>query len=153
MNERIERLRRQMKYRQIRRIESMEPGRRLDALVAKYVMGYHVEEWKDPSDESVDYWYIPHASKFRQLEGTEPERVPNYSTAIYPALHVLERFPVWKMEGDNTRGEVAALLSHAPEHGIWIRGCRSTPEAICKAALIGLVEANRLLDQLLEEEE
>jgi len=154
VNESIERLRRQIKYRQIRRIESMPPGRRLDALVARHVMGYLVEERPDPAGDGTDFWYLPQGSRFRQLEGMdEPERVPNYSTAVHPALQVLDRFPLWKLEGIGSGGGISALVSRNPGHGIWIRGCRTLPEAICKAALIAVVEDSRIVDELMEGEE
>lgn len=148
--ESIRTLRRQIKDKQVARVLAMEPGRALDALVAEYVMGFHVEAWSVDPDEPPDYWYVPN-SAVRKLDGAEPERVPNYSTALLPSMQVAERFRHWRMEARTDLGTVDAALINELGQEHWVRSCGSVPEAVCKAALVSLVEADVLIDKLLEE--
>jgi len=87
----------------------------------------------------------------RKLDGAEPERVPNYSTALLPAMQVTNRFRHWRMEGRTDLGTVDAALINEPGQEHWVRSCATVPEAVCKAALVSLVEADVLIDKLLEE--
>jgi hypothetical protein len=150
MSESIDRIRRQIKDKQIQKIISLQPGRWLDALVAEYVFGYHVENWSAGPDEPADYWYRPH-SVIRMLGELEIERVPNYSTVLYAAVQVLPMFKHWSLQGNTESETVSARFSNGGSSQVGVIDCSSIPEAICKAALITLVEDNRILDKLLDE--
>ena len=150
MSESVERIRRQIKDKQIQKIITMEPGRYLDALVAEYVFGYHVEKRNPGLDEPEDYWFRPHAA-IKMLGELEIERVPNYSTVLYSAVQILPMFKHWSLQGNSETGSVNARFSNGGDSETGVIACASIPEAICKAALITLVEENRLLDKLLED--
>lgn len=149
MSESIDRIRKQMKDKQIRRIISMSPGRDLDALVAEYVVGLHVEQKPMGDEDSFDYWYRPQNIPIRETQ--ESERVPNYSTVLYAAVQLLPLFTQWSIEGNSDEGTVCARFSNRDKAEIGVIDCSTIPEAICKAALITLVEEQRLLDKLLED--
>lgn len=138
-----------MKDKQIQKIITMQPGRCMDALVAEYVVGHHVEKWGTGAEEA-DYWYRPHSS-IKMLGEQEADRVANYSTVLYSAVQLLPMFKHWSLQGSTEEGQVSARFSNGGDSQVGVIACASIPEAICKAALITLVEDNRLLDKLLEE--
>lgn len=152
MSEGIDRIRKQMKDKQIQRIISMETGRFMDSLVAEYVVGLHVELKAIGMDAPVDYWYRPQGSIF-MMGDQAYERVPNYSTVLYSAVQLLPKFQYWSLQGNSDEGGISARFSNNGDARIGVIDCASIPEAICKAALITLVEEQRLLDRLLEDEE
>lgn len=152
MSESVFRIREQMKERQINNIMALPTGRWLDALVAEYVMGYSVEEWRIAEDDPVDYGYRSN-SAIRKLgeQEAEAQRVPNYSTVLYSAMQIVSQFQFWAIEGNADDNEYHARFSNdrsAP--GSWVT-CSTIPETICKAALVGLVNENKLLDKLLND--
>ncbi|CAM3490591.1 hypothetical protein [Marinicrinis lubricantis] len=153
MSESIEKIRRQLKEKQLHRIREMECGRALDALVAEYVFGYHVIEMGDGDEQ--DFVYRKNASIKGKIGSDELERVPNYSTVIYSAMQILNAFQYWKLE-QRTEGVTALLsnqegiASHAALHpGM---AYAALPEAVCKSALVARVEENRLIEPLLEDD-
>lgn len=151
MSESIEQLRKQIKKRQKDRVLSMQTGRELDALIAEYVMGYHIEEWSSEPGEEIDYWYRSNTSMHREEE--EVERVPNYSTVFFSAEKILTKFKSWTIESDKEGHGISAVFSTKLTQNIdsRINGCETIPEAICKAALIALIENNRMMDKLLND--
>lgn len=147
MSNSIELLRKQMREKQILRIKSLEVGRELDALVAKYVMGLQVEKWHAEPDEPIDYWY--RSSGGINIEDEEVERVPNYSTVLFSAEKVMAKFKHWAISSDPDGEGISADFSTNTEPGTRITGCHTLAEAICKAALIAIVEENKIIEQLL----
>jgi hypothetical protein len=150
MSKSVELLRRQIKDRQKARILAMKPGRELDALVARYVMACHVLKEKLGFDGSEDYFYLVREHG-KLLDEPEIERVPNYSTVLMSAEKILSKFSGWKIGKENDESGISACLSRSEAPGGAAFGCATIPEAICKAALIALVEENMIIDQLLSD--
>lgn len=148
MSEGIDLIRKQIRERQTERILCMHPGRELDALIAQYVMELQVEERRSEPDEPIDYWYRLNSSI--HVEEEEIDRVPNYSTVLFSAEKVLTKFQYWKLESSpEHNGIVAQLSNKSHEMTLHTVAVHSIPEAICKAALIAIVEQNRIIDQLM----
>lgn len=147
MSSSIDQIRKQMRERQIDRIKALAPGRELDALVAKYVMGLQVEKWRPEEGEPIDYWY---RSKIGiNIEDEEIERVPNYSTVLFSAEKVMYRFTHWMIRSNQDGEGIDADFSMNTAPGTVIEGCATLSEAICKAALIAIVEEDKIIEQLL----
>lgn len=154
MSSSIQLIRKQMRERQIARIVEMEVGRELDALVAKYVMGLQVEKWRAMPDDPIDYWYRSQSGI--NVEDEEVERVPNYSTVIFSAEKIISKFKYWAIESDanltDSDGDgITADFSVNTQPGTKVTGCKTLAEAICKAALIAVVEEDKIIEQLLVE--
>lgn len=159
MSSSIQFIRKQMRERQIARIVAMEVGRELDALVAKYVMGLQVEKWRAMPDDPLDYWYRSQSGI--NAEDEEVERVPNYSTVIFSAEKIISKFKYWAIESDANRTDgnraegdgngITADFSVNTQPGTQVSGCKTLAEAICKAALIAVVEEDKIIEQLLVE--
>lgn len=147
MSESIDLIRKQIRDRQISRIISLKPGRELDALVAKYVMNLYIEKWSSVPGEPLDYWY--RSNKGVHIDKEEVERVPNYSTVLYSAEKILAKFTHWLIQTDPDGKGIAAAFSVKSKEDSTINGCSSIPEAISKAALIAVVEENKIIEQLL----
>lgn len=148
LSDSIVQIRKQIKERQKERILSMPAGREIDALIAEYIMGFHIEEWRAEPEEELDFWYRSNSSMHREEE--EVERVPNYSTLLFSAEKILKKFNYWFLElNKDGRGISASFTSK--EESTLIKGCTSLPEAICKAALISLIENNKMIDKLLND--
>lgn len=143
-------MRKQWREKQIERIRGLECGRKLDALVAEYVLGLHVITIEDHGEQP-DFAYLK--MKNYTTATKEMERVPNYSTVSYAALQVLSAFPYWKME----KGQegIKVVLSYTEEkNNDFLSSIDPFPqlaEAICKAALVAKVMDNRLIEPLLED--
>jgi hypothetical protein len=150
MSESIDQIRRQIKARQISSIQSLSPGRKLDALIAKHVMGLHIEEWKSAPEEPLDYWYRLKTG-LKNIHNEEVERVPNYSTVYFSAEKILAKFKHWRIQSESTG--IGAVFSVSDSEGTAIEGCLSIPEAICKAALAALIDSNKIIDELIQEPE
>lgn len=149
MSESVKIIRQQLKEKQTVLILSMKPGRELDALVGRYVMGFQIEKWNADPEDPIDYWYRSNTGLHPEDE--EVERVPNYSTVLFSAEKILPKFQHWLIQSDSDGKGVTAAFSVNGEAGTQVKACSSMPEAICKAALIALVDNNKLIDQLLNE--
>lgn len=147
MSSTIDQIRKQMRERQIERIKSLEVGRELDALVAKYVMGLQVETWRPEPAEPVDYWY--RSKSGINIEDEEVERVPNYSTVLFSAEKVILKFSDWMIRANPEGHGIDADFSMHTKYGTAIEQCATLAEAICKAALIAVVEEDKIIEQLL----
>lgn len=150
MSESVLSIREQMKLRQAQTIQSLQPGRWLDALIAEYVMGYIVEEWKLSDEDPIDYGYRVNYA-MTKLSDQEAQRVPNYSTVVFAAMQIIPQFKFWAIEGNQEQQEVRARLSNNEQLSEFWTTSPSIPEAICKAALIGLTHDNKLILKLLNE--
>ncbi len=149
MSKTIEAMRRSIKQRQMHKLALMEPGRALDVLVARFVEGLQIECRSIP-EMGQDYWIKP-LSSVRSEDG-ELERVPTYSTTIYSAHNLLNRYEQWQLQGDTGAGIRAEL--HGSSGSIGSSGlCRTIPEAISKAAIALKIADNHLIEDLLEDHE
>ncbi|GIQ67709.1 hypothetical protein DUZ99_11595 [Xylanibacillus composti] len=147
MSEAIEAMRRSIKQKQMQRLFQMEPGRELDALIARYVEGYQVVR-RSLQDMDADYWIRP-LSSMRSEEG-ELERVPTYSTTIFSAHALLNRYRQWRLQSEGEAGIQAEICGD--EGAVGSSGaCRTVPEAISKAAVALMIAENHLIEELLEE--
>jgi hypothetical protein len=123
---------------EVNRDEILErkPGRELDALVAEKVMGLP-QPYLSPFNGE---WVIKHEEKWKPIE-----RLQNYSTDISAAWEVVEKFESYKLsklpDGD-------VRIKYGGQYQCFINankncGYGSTaPEAICKAALLAVLEVN-----------
>ncbi len=104
-------------------ILSLKPGRELDALVAKMVMGLG----------KYDSW--------------EEFELKPYSTDISAAWEIIEQFPIFELEKESIFASSHYLPPTWLEDGIWcvltddrwnrfVGYGETAPEAICKAALL-----------------
>ncbi len=148
MSESIELIRKQIRDKQINHIKNLYPGRELDALIAKFVMELQIETWQSETGEATDYWYRTNNSS---RNDDDLERVPNYSTVLYSAEKILTKFDKWTIQSESRIDSIAASFDTKEKAIPQIRGCKSIPEAICKAALVAIVEKNKIIEQLLEE--
>lgn len=148
MSKAIEAMRRSIKQRQMQKLGRMEPGRELDALVARYVEGYQVE-CRSEVDMDVDFWIRP-LSTVRTEEG-DWERVPTYSTTIYSAHALLNRYHHWQLHGEGEANIVAEIRGEDGAAGS-SGSCRTIPEAVSKAAMALMIAENHLIEELLEED-
>lgn len=149
VSETIQHIRRTIKDKQLNKLGALVPGRKLDALVAHYVMGYHVEQWLAEDGGDLDYWYRDSVGLHAQ-DPNDLERVPNYSTMIYSAVSILTRFKVWHIHGDDATGIRVWFTEGVSGHPLNM-ACRTLPEAICKGALAALIEQNRIMEELLND--
>lgn len=150
MNGEIHHIRKKLKDKQIQKILELEPGRELDALVAEYVMGLAVEQWEGDG-VPIDYWYRPHTA-IKMMGEQPPERVANYSTVLFAGMQIVSHYDYWTLQGQSDPNGIHASLKNEGDKDVWVRGCSSIPEAICKAALLHLVENGTFIDKLLEDE-
>lgn len=120
-------------------ILKMEPGRELDALVAEKVMGYTIERFTfrcDGMSEETMIW-LQAENKYNQV---------SFSTDISAAWEVVEKMKQneWSVTiqaygnepNEVTEYEVTfGFLNEKPAAAV-----KSAPEAICKAALIAVLD-------------
>jgi hypothetical protein len=99
-------------------IESMVPGRKLDAFVAKYVM------------------FPRHSHPIEEVQGW----CDHYSTQISAAWQVVEKFPFWKITLVKNRVDNRVYIEKEDGSGYFAKEL-PIPEAICKAALLAVLEA------------
>lgn len=140
-------------------ILAMKPGREMDALVARTVLGLEPkwvasEPWVSTSGPSVldfycnfggavytadrdwlvdDYW-LPDCRR----------RLPDYSTDIAAAWKVVENIlresEVYVCSGVVVNGESGWRATVESELGLWEADAPTAPEAICKAALMAVMD-------------
>lgn len=109
-----------------RRVTDLPPGRELDALIAKKVMGYHLKK-----DDCNSYWI--------DNDNIEPNHTHDYSTDISAAWQIVEklRHTWWVDVEARSTLDVCKLESqeHINERKFIEEIGDSAPHAICLAAL------------------
>lgn len=128
-------------------IMSMEPGRELDCLVAEKVMGYKVSFWslhlaEDGSKEELIPNNLGDCALQVMYKDNIWQCIPSYSTDISAAWEVRQRIH------DTIGGtKIISVCDDFPEEcQIWdgmkyisVRA-NTVPEAICKAALLAVMD-------------
>ncbi|WP_199614694.1 BC1872 family protein [Paenibacillus alkalitolerans] len=112
-------------------ILAMKPGRELNTLIAEKVMGWKIQSYDDLPDVTPEPDWVSENVVFCSMSEWEP------STDISAAWEVLEK--------SRKSGEVSMWTDKngkwACEIGYWIYDdCDNVPEAICKAALLAVME-------------
>ena len=125
----------------VNRISCMAAGHEMDALIAREIMGYHVEceEGQRSTGEDAKTWYIRAGQ-----DGRVRAPVPGYSTDIEAAWRVAKKM---KSRGNELLLECRRVIDNDPGADIWTALFRQadrfamagTPAlAICRAALIAV---------------
>ena len=125
----------------VNRVSCMAAGREMDALIAREIMGYHVECEEDQrsTGEDARTWYIRAGQ-----DGRDRAPVPGYSTDIEAAWRVAKKM---KSRGDELLLECRRVIDNDPGADIWTALFRQTDRfamagtpalAICRAALIAI---------------
>jgi len=106
-------------------------GRELDAAVAEHVLGIDLYT-VNPHDGSNEYWID--AGGDGDIQAFRP--LPRYSTDMAEAWRVLDTFPgaIALMNAVNGQWQCVILLTATG---------MTAPEAICRAALLAVLRANR----------
>ncbi|WP_164931414.1 hypothetical protein [Longirhabdus pacifica] len=149
----VEHIRRQLKEKQLHRLHAMEPGRKLDVLIATYVMKYVVE--KITIDNIEDYWYRKNPI-YAVNQQHELERVPNYSTVIFSAFQLLDLYPDWNMTKKDGKYSVQLADQKVPNDEVKSTHIEIIPiytdlaEAICKSCLQYVIYNNKMIEELIE---
>ncbi|MEK4185644.1 BC1872 family protein [Paenibacillus sp. FSL L8-0494] len=111
-------------------IQTLTPGRELDALIAEHVMALDMVEGQLPQ---LPRYFLT------DYEKTIHRDVPLYSSDIAAAWPVLERMQVlgwsWDMKMNNLANEVEVRIGRGQAVN------KIVPLAICKAALIANLDA------------
>lgn len=128
-------------------IMAMVPGREMDALVAEKVMNLcvldQVHQYGDGcvvSDKGFDEW-MSHP-EYGRID--DPDLLPPYSTDIAAAWEVMEKWGFQAQAGYQGGDYFCSIMYGFDGEGTPLYGevgdCASAPEAICKAALLTLIE-------------
>jgi hypothetical protein len=117
-------------------IMAMVPGRELDALVAKKVMGWTFSNL-------IKSWYPPNLRPENNAYG---HKLRNYSTDIAAAWEVVEKMKDYKIYSDIHTASNCYMVdgySEIFEDEIEHVECETAPHAICKAALLAVMEVGK----------
>jgi len=112
-------------------ILAMEPGRELDTLVAEKIFGLE---------------YIECIGCYIDSNGNE-QKIQRHSTGIADAWKIVEKIREKGLniyiyvEGDNYTVEICDPIKDMSSMLINVKNCNTAQEAICKAALLAVMEA------------
>jgi len=117
-------------------ILAMQPERELDSLIAEKVMGWRYKE-------TVYSWgEVLSPAQWIKPNGWPVDRVPNYSTDISAAWGVVEELEQkkWFVTIRNRSASFHLINNGKILDGTGIVTANSTPESICKAALLAVLD-------------
>ncbi len=128
-------------------ITAMQPGRELDALVLEVVFGFPQkklfppEYWEEGDEPFAHYNFIP-SGKPKRTHMIDARSVPDFSFSIAAAWQIIDKlrpeYDVMLNVMEPSRGLSVCIESnnHGPQFRINVK---NSPEAICKAALLTLL--------------
>ena len=114
------------------RIDEMEAGRELDALVAEQILGWEREERRKSSYLPWPHWVAPNGTAFIEL--------PRFSEDVGEAWEVVEKLKM-RCGYSHGRGDPFAMLECEKSDTLVVYA-DTVPLAICRAALkaVGIEE-------------
>ncbi|MTH32978.1 hypothetical protein GL282_09765 [Veillonella dispar] len=123
-------------------ILALEPGIELDKLVAVQVMGWEIRQEDLPDHQSYREYYYRNGEKYENVDYPDHWQPSKYNDA---AWEVVEKMRTNKIYLDiRVWPDEYQVLPHRDKNNECIDRCvvryQSLPEAICKAALLAVLE-------------